>query len=826
MVSSDTYLVLAYIIFVILLGVGVSFFFSWRSIRRRDEMWRSLNLRLLRISLPRPDVPDAGFTLEQIRERIGTMEKVYASLEGIRDSAWRTLIHGRPSFSLELTVPHVGEEIKFYVAVPRRLAPAVEKIIEGVFPDAKVEATEDYNIFNPTGESVGARIELEGHSFLPVRTYRELESDPLKELANAFTKLARVGEGASLQIVARPASRDWGRRIVHHAKLAYLGKRPVLPRNVVHQGVVAIHEATKSEPRNQDGELHRQNEQRLSPQEEEQIKKIEGKGSKPLFESNIRIIASAETGTRAEGILASIAAAFLQFRAPGLNGFVVREIAKSSLPDFFYRFSFRVFDSSVTSILSSEELTSIFHLPNVPIEAPKLAVVKSREAPPPVNLPESGILLGVSVFRGEQREVRITEDDRRRHLYVIGQTGTGKTAYMKELIRQDILAGRGVCFIDPHGDAVEEILGYVPEERARDVIYFNPGDTERPMGLNMLEYDSRYPEQKTLVVNELFSIFQKLYGAVPEALGPMFEQYFRNSTLLVMDDPASGNTMLEIERVFADKAFRDLKLSRSTNVVVKSFWRDIAEKAGGEASLANMVPYITSKFDNFLANEIMRPIIAQEKSAFNFRDIMDSRKIFLINLSKGRLGELNSSLIGLVMVGKLLLAAFSRTDVAEEARPDFYVYIDEFQNVTTKSIATILSEARKYRLDLTIAHQFLGQLEDEIKKAVFGNVGSITAFRIGSDDAEFMAQQFSPVFNAQDLLNIDNYNALMKLLIKGQTSQPFNMKTVPPGPRNQEMAERLKALSRLAYGRPKSEVDAEINARYEKSPRDPLVSGV
>ena len=386
---------------------------------------------------------------------------------------------------------------------------------------------------------------------------------------------------------------------------------------------------------------------------------------------------------------------------------------------------------------------------------------------------------------------------------------------MKEMVRQDILAGKGVCFIDPHGDAAEEILGYVPEERLGDVIYFNPGDVERPLGLNMLEYDERFPEQKTMVVNELFAIFQKLYGAVPEALGPMFEQYFRNSTLLVMDDPASGNTLLEIERVFVDKAFRDLKLSRSQNVVVKSFWRDIAEKAGGEASLANMVPYITSKFDAFLANEIMRPIIAQERSAFNFREVMDAGKILLINLSKGRLGELNSALIGLIMVGKILLAALSRTDTTEPERRDFYLYIDEFQNVTTRSIATILSEARKYRLNLIMAHQFLGQLEEEIKKAVFGNAGSMVAFRIGTEDAEFMAQQFQPVFGQQDLINIDNFNAYVKLLIRGQTSQPFNIRTYPPATSDHAMAERIKEFSRLTYGRRREEIEEEIQMRYQ-----------
>ncbi len=803
-----------YLALAVLITGGVLVFIWQRRRRRRDEVWRSLNLGLFHVSFPRRIAPAQGTTLEQLREEIGAMEKIYSNLHGVRDSWWRTMAYGQPSFALEITVPHVGEEISFYLAVPRRMAAGVEKIIEGVYPEAKVTAVEDYNIFNPDGESAAALLTLKRTSVLPVRTYRELEGDPLKELANAFSKLQHTGEGACFQIVARPAASAWSKRISSHARLASRGEAPIVPRGALGEGMSAVGKLAVGSGQKPDAAQAA--ERRLSPAEEAWVRRISDKAARPLFEANLRIAASAPTQARAQAIVQDIAAAFHQFRDPGLNEFSLKTLSGRRLERSLYQFSFRIFDSGSEAVLSSEELTSVLHFPNVPIETPKLKVVKSREAPPPVNLPGSGVKLGMSVFRGETREVAMTDDDRRRHLYLIGQTGTGKSALMTEMVRQDILKGRGVCFIDPHGDTAEKILGYVPPERLADVIYFNPGDTERPLGLNMLEYDPRFPEQKTMVVNELFSIFQKLYGAVPEALGPMFEQYFRNSTLLVMDDPASGNTLLEIERMFVDKNFRDLKLSRSQNVVVKTFWRDIAEKAGGEAALANMVPYITSKFDTFLANEIMRPIIAQERSSFNVREVMDNGKILIINLSKGRLGELNSSLIGLIMVGKVLLAALSRTDVPESERRDFYLYIDEFQNVTTRSIATILSEARKYRLNLVIAHQFLGQLEEEIKKAVFGNVGSMAAFRIGSDDAEFMAQQFAPVFGPSDLLNIDNYHAYLKLLIGGQTSQPFNIQTYPPSPSDRATAERIKEYSRLTYGRPREEVEAEINHRYEK----------
>ncbi len=543
------------------------------------------------------------------------------------------------------------------------------------------------------------------------------------------------------------------------------------------------------------------------------VKLVQEKANRAGFEVNIRLVASSYSEEDAEQVLQSLEDAFLQFAEPQANSFSVTRLAGNALERMIYNFSFRLFDESHAAYLGTEELTSLFHFPAGSLAAPKVKFLKAREAAPPPNLPREGTILGENIFRGEHTMVRIDPDDRRRHLYVIGQTGTGKTNFMKNLIEQDIMSGAGVCFIDPHGESAEELLELIPKERVEDVIYFNPGDVERPLGLNMLEYDPKFPEQKTFLVNELFSIFQKLYGAVPESMGPMFEQYFRNSTLLVMDDPASGNTLLEIEHVLVSKAFRGHKLSRSNNVVVKTFWRDVAEKAGGEAALQNMVPYITSKFDIFLANEIMRPIVAQEHSAFDFRHVMDDRKILLVNLSKGRLGDINSSLLGLIIVGKLLMAAFSRVDTVQEGRKDFYLYIDEFQNVTTKSIATILSEARKYRLNLTIAHQFVGQLEEDIKKAVFGNVGSLVTFRIGADDAEFLEKQFSPTFSKSDLINIDNFNAYAKLLIHGQTVKPFNIKTLPKRVGDLTLGATLRELSRHKYGRSREEVEADILKR-------------
>ena len=798
--------------FVTAVVVGV---FAMRRIgQKRGIITRSLNLALLSVRLPPVHLEPQQQGVQQIRERIALMEQLYANLHQIRDSLFRSFFYGRPVFALELTIPHIGEELSFYLAVPRRLSSAVEKIVQGIFPDAEVQRALDYNIFNPEGASAGAYLTLSHTRYYPVRTYQKLEGDPMREITNVFTKLAREGEGAALQIVARPARNKWRIKLRDHAKIYFEGKRPSHGFvKAVETAIGVVNPESSTSPEAQKKDMAQQ--KRLTPLVEETVRALEGKASKALFEVNIRTVASAATRERAQAIIQGMQLACAQFTDPNTNSFTFEEATGASFKQLVFDFSFRAFRDRKLAVLGSEELTSIFHFPNVPTDTPSMKILKAREAPPPPNLPSDGLLLGYNLFRGEQRDIRMLDEDRRRHLYVIGQTGTGKTTFIENLAVQDIQAGKGVCFIDPHGDTVERMLGLVPRHRFQDVIYFNPGDVERPMGLNMLEYDPAFPEQKTFIVNELLGIFNKLYN-MSIAGGPIFEQYFRNATMLVMDDPSSGNTILEISRVLSDKQFRDYKLSRSNNIVVKRFWTDIAEKAGGDASLKDMVPYITSKTDNFTTNEIMRPIVAQEKSAFNLREVMDNGKILLVNLSKGRLGDLNSSFVGLIVVGKLLMASLSRTDMAEEKRKDFYLYIDEFQNVTTDSIATILSEARKYRLDLIIAHQFIGQLKDEIKKAVFGNVGSMASFRIGSEDAEFLAKQFKPVFSEQDLLNVDNYNCYLKLLMKGATATPFSMKTYVPQQGEKEFIEIIKEISRTKYGRPRSEVEQEIIDRHQR----------
>jgi len=783
-----------------------------------SDLSLSLDMALYEITFPQEQIKDEpGKTFKDL---VSKMEQLYSGLAALsassEKSGFKLFSKPPPYFVLELAVPALGEEISFYVAVPRSKSLMLEKQLLAIFPRAQIkEEKNDYNIFNSKGVTLGSVAELKTNSVLPIRTYDKLNVDPMEVISNAFSKLEKEGEGAVMQIIVSPADGSFFQRIQNIIKSVRKGEPLSKALSAGGSGlgktflealsglITGAGSSSKKKDESQLGKLI----------DEEIINLLNAKASRDLMKTNIRLLFSGKTKEEVAGHLNELKSAFSQFTEPNGNSFVFKDCEGKKLDKLFYQFAFRIFDKNEAFYLNTSELTSVFHFPAAPLSTPKVKYLKAKDAPPPMNLPAEGLLLGSNIYRDEEKMVYMEDDDRRRHLYMIGQTGTGKSVLMQNLIIQDIKNGKGVCMIDPHGEAVKEILGSIPPNRVEDVIYFDPSDTSRPMGLNMLEYDPAFPEQKTFLINELLEIFNKLYN-MSIAGGPMFEQYFRNATMLVMDDPDSGNTLLEIERVLTDKEFREYKLSRCKNPVVKSFWKDIAEKAGGEFTLANMVPYITNKFDTFLANEIMRPIIAQAHSSFNFRQIMDEGKILLINLSKGRLGDLNSNLLGLIIVGKLLMSALSRVDLPETERRDFYLYIDEFQNVTTKAIATILSEARKYRLDLIIAHQFIGQLDEDIKKAVFGNVGSMVIFRVGADDTELLEKQVEPTFNAYDLMNIDNFNAYLKLLINGQIARPFNIRALPPQRGNKEIAEQAQKLSSLKYGRPRELVDEEIRKRY------------
>jgi len=777
---------------LVIVTIGVGCYFSLRFLRKR-RLLESLQLSLFLIKVPKTAAAK-GEPAKDFKTEINLTEQLLSNLAALK----------KP-FVLEVAVPHVGEEIHFYIAVPKNLSEVAIKQVQGLWNGASVERiADDYTIFNPHGATAAAYLKQKENFALPVRTYLEIGADTFGVIVGAFAKINEVGEGVALQIIAQPAPA--GAKKTIHGYIESLKKGEPLKKVFGHEFPFKVSEFKEAlNPKEKEEGIR---EQKII--DEDAVKIMEAKIAKPLFSVNVRFAASAPSQFQANDILEGLLAGFTQFAAPQRNEF---KIIKPKNPQkLVYQFSFRNFDSGQTMILSSEEIASFYHLPTSQTETPRVKWLKSKEAAPPPELPAKGTLLGKSAFRGDMKPVYITDEDRRRHIYMIGQTGTGKSTLLGNLIIEDIESGKGAAIIDPHGGLVESVLGHIPNKRLDDLIYFDPGDLSRPIGLNMLDFNFDRPEEKTFIVNEMQSIFNKLFP--PETMGPMFEQYMRNALLLLMEDmPNEAATLIEVPRVFTDAEYRRRKLARIQNPVVVDFWEKEAIKAGGEASLANMTPYITSKFNNFIANDYMRPIIGQPKSAFNFRVAMDEGKILLINLSKGRIGDINAGLLGMIFTGKILMAALSRVDIPDERqRRDFYLYIDEFQNFTTDSIATILSEARKYRLSLTMAHQFIAQLEEKICDSVFGNVGSQIIFRVGVQDAEFLVKQFEPVFDMNDLINIDNLNAYTKILINGQTSKPFNIKieTTSWAQGDRELALKLKEYSRMKYGKDRQEIEEGI----------------
>ncbi|MFZ2299872.1 MAG: DUF87 domain-containing protein [Candidatus Moraniibacteriota bacterium] len=795
-------------------------------LRFRYQVNQSVNMDLEMVRVTRKQAPEGQEQkAEAWKEEIFAMEQLLSSLTALKPkgNVLKKLFFDTPTIVFEIANPSSSEEIFFYLSVPKRFRESAEKQVHSFFPHALIEKVSDYTIFSPESHTAVAVLELRHSHALPLRTYRTVDVDPLNEISNALSKLQTVEEGAAIQVLLARADPGWRMEGKHIAQQMQGGKRlkDAKHHSVFHNfgsvlGKGLVQAMTDSKRTNSPGGGDEQKPITLTPEEQELVKSIDEKTNKGAFRANIRLIASGATAERAEEILSHMENAFGQFENSGVNSFRVKRRVKEKRA--VYDYIFRNFDDETKMMLTVEEIASIFHFPISTTATPNIKWLKAGAAPPPVNIPAGGIVLGFNDYRGVKTEIRITDDDRRRHMYVVGQTGVGKSNYLQEMAKKDARAGKGFCFIDPHGDAIEDILTAIPKERAEDVIIFDPADVARPIGINMLEYDPAHPEQKTFVINEMIGIFDQLYDMKATG-GPMFEQYMRNAMLLIMEHPESGSTLMEIPKVLADEEFRRYKLSHCTNPIVRDFWLKEAEKAGGEAALANMVPYITSKLTTFISNDMMRPIIAQQKSAINFREIMDSGKILLINLSKGKIGEINARLLGMVVVGKILMAALSRTDMPEDKRRDFYLYLDEFQNVTTTSIAQILSEARKYRLVLILAHQFIGQLKEEISKAVFGNVGSLTTFRVGPEDAEFLEKQFAPVFTAQDIMNVDNYNCFVRLLMNNELTKPFNMKTYPPTHGDQTVANALKELSRLRYGRDAAIVNREIMSRIRMAER-------
>ncbi|MCU0679142.1 MAG: type IV secretion system DNA-binding domain-containing protein [Planctomycetes bacterium] len=782
---------------------------------------------LYEVKLPKekPGDTQKEFTKEMMREEIYRSEMVLASIGGLRAQrgfkAW--LLGRNDHFSFEIVANR--KKISFFIVAPLQMGQYLEQQVHAYYPEAVIEVVPDYNIFHAQSTVVAGYMKTRRHFIFPIKTYDKMEADPLNSVINVMSKLDER-EGLAIQYTVRSARAGWHLRSAEIPRLVRQGKtvREAIAQGVSSQfwsGLLDLVQAAKPKGPEEARKKPYDQYPRNTAMEEEMLKGIEEKNAKAGLDVNIRVIVSSADKGRAHLYLQNIASAFSQYNYYEYGNSFRNKVSYKRQNKLIHDFIYRRYDPGITFLLNTQELASLFHFPLKITETPNIAWLTARHAPAPSQIPSEGIIIGRNIYRAVATEIRIKRPDRRRHMYIIGKSGVGKSQFMAGLAIQDILNGEGVCVIDPHGDLIDDIIDRIPPERAEDVILFAPADTVRPLALNLLEFDPRYPEQKTFVINEMIKIFDKLYD-LRQTGGPIFEQYMRNAMLLVMSHPESGSTLMEIPKVLADAEFRRMKLSHCGDPTVVDFWRQEAEKAGGDAALANVVPYITSKLTSFISNDMMRPIIGQQKSSFNLRDIMDSRKLLLIDLSKGQVGEMNAFLLGMIIVGKILMSALSRTNIEQAQRKDFYLYIDEFQNFTTDSICSILSEARKYNLNLIMAHQYLGQLvkgqDTSIKDAVFGNVGSWIVFKVGSEDAQILEKEFSPVFNQYDLINIEKYTAYVKLLIDNTAARPFSMASLWPLPGRiaDGIALKIKTLSRLKYGQDRSLIEAEIRQRIKR----------
>jgi len=826
-----------WVILVGLVALYVGFKVALKILRVSHDFYRRHDNVFIRVTMPREETQKDKEKAQDkdFREKIAIMEQLYRALSELKElslmNRLKVWIFQCNNISFEIAAQF--KQIQFYIVTYKEYSGLVDKQITAFYPDADLQFSNEPPVVHAKGNHCRAYYLFEKKlNWYPIKTYKEMENDPLNDLTNVLSKLEK-DEYSTIQFVIRPISDRWHKKAEDFGTVLFKGKKqesflskiPVLKQlNTIFVSLIFGYENAKGTDTNAPGASKGDSYVRMLQTKEEIAKQVGEKANQEGFEAVVRVLASSPKRSRLDEMLNNLLIAFTVFRGPGMNFFQNRRVIP--LFDFLntpiMRFNFNHRFSGYgekESLLVSKELATLFHLPNSRYNyTPVINWLSYKLLPAPMDLPSEGLILGINVYRGEKRMVRCTRKDRGRHHYIIGQTGTGKSVYISSLARQDIRNGDGVCVIDPHGDLIEDILLYIPKERAKDVIIFNPSDSERPMGLNILEADT--PEQQDMASSQATEIFIKIFG--DEIFGPRIQHYFRNACLTLMEDKEEGATLIDVPRIFTDEEFMKYKVTKITNPVVRSFWEHEYANTG-DRERQEMIPYFSAKFGPFITNSIMRNTIGQSRSAFNFRKIMDEQKILLVNLSKGKIGELNTQLLGLVMVAQIQMAAMSRADMPEADRKDFYLYVDEFQNFATDTFCSILSEARKYRLSLIMAHQYINQLvtskagvgtSTQIRDAVFGNVGTLQSFKVGADDAEYLAKEYAPVLTEQDIIGIPNYKSYMKLNVNMATSRPFTLETIySEEGKSEKIREIVRQYSRMKYGRKKVFVDQEIQAR-------------
>lgn len=783
--------------------------------RKKEDYKRTLNLTFLQITMPKKDSQndEKNDTAKDFKEMVSVMEQLYSSLKSIHSRKIMKKILGQDFLSFEYVADKWN--IYFFLVVPKNYKHLIEKQVNGFYPDAIIEETTEINIFKDKQFHVGTYLNTSKDFFLPIKTYQHLESDGINNITNAFSKL-EDDESAVIQILLRPVDDDWQKDCSKASSAIMKWKKAWFSLNPLKLLVSFVGMFITSP----EDENNQSNENETSALTQERAKTVDEKWDKTGFEVMIRVIAAWNNKQMVETELTNIVSAFSQFSSPDFNNFshTLYHSDKQLIQNYIYRYFRKPFYLK-KMILNTQEIASIFHFPHIKYNrTPEIKWQNFKIVKAPSDIPKEGMLLGHNIYRWVKKEIRLKTEDRFRHFYVIGQTGTGKSSIMQVMARQDLANGQWLAVIDPHGDLVKDLLPFVPRERADDVVIFDPSDLQRPMWLNLLEAHSQ--EEKDLVAMDSLNIMIKLFWS--EIFGPRIQDYFRNAVLTLMDHP-DGWAITDIVRLFTDKTFQKSYRWFVKNPIVKAWW-DHTYESMWDREKAEIIPYFAAKFGWFITNSMIRNIIGQTKSSFDIFDIMQNKKILMVNLSKWVLWDINSELLGLILVSKIQMAAMRRQNIAKEDRSDFYMYIDEFQNYITPAIESILSEARKYRLGLVLAHQYLGQLEKSdaltksnlnLKQAIFGNVWSVMSYKIGPEDWEFLEKYYAPVFSNQDLVNMDKFKAVMKLAVDNQPTTPFSIIPVNPYLENGDMklAKAYTELSRLKYGRDKNFVSKEIEYR-------------
>jgi len=817
------------VVFLLVMAAGILLWLIWAGKKRdRKNTARALKMVPMLIHLPpSTDDVEVGGRDERdvINEQLSAAQVMYSIISSTLAKGLKSKLYGQKHISFEV-VAHDGL-IKYYAVVPAVLTETIKQAITAAYPTSRLEEVADPNFFNEEGKIdtvAGGELRLKEDYCYPIATYEDTKRDVALGLINAMS-VAKKGDGIGLQIMIRPTNGRWITKSLQRVQNIKDGKKwhsgtgNLINRAAYNAGNLMgdIAHALWEPPEMHD--KYEDKDKALTNLQQEEIQKIEEKTKYPGFEVLVRVVSSSNSKVRSESLLNGVVSIFSQFDLPQYNGFRYDMLKRTE--DLAHDYVLRIFPQATKSmILNSVELAGLFHLPaqnSIPTSQVERQAVKQVDGP--ANLAEDGIVLGVNEFRGEKKVIRLREKDRRRHTYAIGATGSGKSVLLENLAYQDMCDGRGFCFIDPHGDAVEWLLSRVPQERMDDVILFEPGNMDNPVGMNMFEFTDE--DQKDFIIQEGINMLTSLYDPGNQGIfGPRAQHMFRNAALLLMSDP-EGGTFIDIPRCFIDPEFVKSKLKYVTDKTVYDYWTKEFPASQKSSDAGEVTSWFVSKWGPFLSNKMMRNILGQTKSGFNIREIMDNRKILLVNLSKGKTGELNAQLLGMIFVMKFQAAAMSRQDTPEDERVDFCLFVDEFQNFATESFESILSEARKYRLNLILANQFMTQLTDKIREALLGNVGTLMSGRIGVTDAELMEKAFSPVFNAEDLHKQPNFNWIATVMMFDTPTSPFTLKSLPPmGEGSEELMKRMRAYALSKHGRPRAEVEAEIDARLAATESD------